>query len=495
MTALAAPGYISDNARTEGQKKQFLEDLNAVLKETLGGSAETELTLSGGSITPAAGGHGLHRVDTEADAATDDLTNIATTNVRDGGILVLRNENTGRTVVVKHNAGGAGQVFLADGVDVVLSDAKSYIMLKRNGTQFDEVFRGGPNALGAISWRDGGSVPSAATLFATAAAAAIGNFFDVTGTTTINGIHASAKSPLVLRFGAGIQLTNGASFALLGGQNRVTEANDLGIYYQEAGVWREVSYVRKTSAPLRGHGGQRVLGASCKNNAATPNTQFDLDCSETVLRNPTDGTVLVYREPAVDTVNISTAGPAANGRDQAGAFSASSFIHLYYISDGTNLDGIASAAAPSAGPTLPTGYTHWAYVGTVRIDGSGNLLRQRINGDWIHYDGQQAALTNGTAFGSEAAIDLSSLVPANALLVQGLASGSHGGSNSTTVTLALVTGTVFRNHHASPSVDYKNQSQVTFPNVGQNIYYFWAGSSANREFDFHVEGYSVANGG
>jgi hypothetical protein len=383
MTALAAAGYISDNARTEGQLKQFLEDILAVIKEMPGGSVEAELTISGGTITPAAGGHTLHRVDTEADAASDDLTNIATTNVRDGGILILRNENAGRAVVVKHGAGGAGQIVLADGVDVTLSDTKSYLMLKRNGAQFDEVFRGGPNALGALSWRDGGSVASASTLFASAAAAAVGNFFDVTGTTPIAGIHASAKSPLILRYGAGIQLTNGASFALLGGQNRKTEANDLGIYFQEAGVWREVAYSRKASAPVRGHGRQSVLGADCKNNVATPNTQFDLDCNEAVLRNPTDGTLLVFREPAVDTVNISTAGPAANGRDQAGAFSSSSFIHLYYISDGTSLDGIASATAPSAGgPTLPTGYTHWAYVGTVRLDGSGNIVRQARRRRW-----------------------------------------------------------------------------------------------------------------
>jgi hypothetical protein len=38
MTALAAAGYISDNARTEGQLKQFLEDILAVIKEMPGGS-------------------------------------------------------------------------------------------------------------------------------------------------------------------------------------------------------------------------------------------------------------------------------------------------------------------------------------------------------------------------------------------------------------------------------------------------------------------------
>lgn len=62
----------------------------------------SELTISSGSITPT---QNWHTVDTESDAASDDLDTIATTNVTDGFILILRINNSARSVVIKHNTG------------------------------------------------------------------------------------------------------------------------------------------------------------------------------------------------------------------------------------------------------------------------------------------------------------------------------------------------------------------------------------------------------
>ena len=73
MSQLPASGYISSDQRTVGEMKQALEDVRDVISELLGGQAETELTISAGSITPTAA---IHTVDTEADASSDDLTNI-----------------------------------------------------------------------------------------------------------------------------------------------------------------------------------------------------------------------------------------------------------------------------------------------------------------------------------------------------------------------------------------------------------------------------------
>jgi len=66
------------------------------------------------------------------------------------------------------------------------------------------------------------------------------------------------------------------------------------------------------------------------------------------------------------SVSIGTAGPAANGRDQAAAF-ASTYVHWYAISTGSNStqpQGLVSSNPPTAGPVaLPTSYSGWTYLG------------------------------------------------------------------------------------------------------------------------------------
>jgi hypothetical protein len=65
-------------------------------------ATSTELTIASGSITPT---QNWHTVDTEADAASDDLDTIVASGVSDGFVLFFRANNTARTVVVKHNTG------------------------------------------------------------------------------------------------------------------------------------------------------------------------------------------------------------------------------------------------------------------------------------------------------------------------------------------------------------------------------------------------------
>lgn len=87
-------------------------------------TASSELTIASGAITVTAN---FYRVDTESDASTDDLDTItAGTGVADGHQLVLRAENTARTVVVKHNT---GNILCANGVDQSLDDSHDAVLL------------------------------------------------------------------------------------------------------------------------------------------------------------------------------------------------------------------------------------------------------------------------------------------------------------------------------------------------------------------------------
>ena len=138
MTTLPIAGFFTDPARLNSEAKQGHDDDIAVIRELLGGEAESTLTIAAGSVTPD---RAIHAIDTEAAASTDDLANIDQTNHPDGRLLMIRAANASRTVVVKHLAGGAGQVRLADAADFPLDDADKLLLLRRLGAQWEEITR------------------------------------------------------------------------------------------------------------------------------------------------------------------------------------------------------------------------------------------------------------------------------------------------------------------------------------------------------------------
>ena len=230
-------------------------------------------------------------------------------------------------------------------------------------------------------------------------------------------------------------------------------------------------------------GAYQVVGANCLNNAATPTTQFDMDCDWLKLTQAGDDGTKFVNNPATITNNVLTAGPAANGRDQAGVFSASSWIHFYWIYNPTTstLASTSSATGPPTGPALPTGYTHWAYCCTIRFNASSQLIPSYVKNDFVGYDAEQAVLLSGTA-GTETAVDLAAFIPPVAKtfqihLLHALAGGG-GAANEwgtrlrvkTAVTLILVQDTVI----ASATTGVRNHVTPTIPNVGQNMYYLVA---------------------
>ncbi|MGE4297046.1 MAG: hypothetical protein AB7E47_03365 [Desulfovibrionaceae bacterium] len=119
-------------------KSDFFSPILAALAEMPGGAAQSELTIATGAATPTGA---LHTVDTEGDAATDDLDNIAVTNHPAGRLLVLSCANASRVVTVKHGSGGQGQVLLAGSADMDLDDTTRHLVLKRVGDNWEEVTR------------------------------------------------------------------------------------------------------------------------------------------------------------------------------------------------------------------------------------------------------------------------------------------------------------------------------------------------------------------
>lgn len=232
-------------------------------------------------------------------------------------------------------------------------------------------------------------------------------------------------------------------------------------------------------------------GSDCANNGSTPNTQFDLDADSLVLYAPTlQDTVVRHNPGAALTNNLALAGSAANGRDQAGAFSNDSWVHLYWVWNGSTLATLSSTVAPPTGPTFPSTYTHFAYAGAVRIDGSGNLKRTRIKGAWAYYEGFQQALNDGAAT-SSTSVSLTGFVPPNALRVMLRMRLVGDSAASRTATLELVSGTT----HLTVQTFSTDVSDafVTVPNLSQALRYYTSNAAAVVDID--ILGYVLPTGG
>lgn len=249
-------------------------------------------------------------------------------------------------------------------------------------------------------------------------------------------------------------------------------------------------------------GSPRVMGLVGANNAATPNTKYDVSADVVELRDPVTGAIFTAVNTGTVTSDVTLSGPAANGRDQAGVFSASSWLHKYWIWNGATLATIWSAVAPPTGPTLPSGYTHWAYIGAVYFNASSQIVRCRIRGDSVYYDSPQPVAT-GAVSTLEVAISLVSAIPQNAqsafIQSNGICSATAA-STQMTFRVRLISGSEFM------AADMVNESAGGYagfaftcemPNVSRTIYYVWTGTGAlsTRTAVINVLGYKVPNGG
>lgn len=239
-----------------------------------------------------------------------------------------------------------------------------------------------------------------------------------------------------------------------------------------------------------------LIGA---NNAVTPLTQYDFSATAVVLRNTSNEIVVRYNVATV-TNDVAAAGPVANGRDQAAAFAANSWIHFYWIWNGTTLATISSAVAPPTGPTLPAGYTHWAYIGAIRFNASSQLMQTRISGNNVYYrnNGLTQVLSGGSATGATA-VDVSSFVPPNAshiflesrLLYQNAAVNADNN-----VRFAFVSGDDYFFMRLITQVANQNfeySGQIVIPNATQQIFYNWSVAAGTRSAFLYINGYGVHN--
>lgn len=244
------------------------------------------------------------------------------------------------------------------------------------------------------------------------------------------------------------------------------------------------------------------------NNAGAPSTSVDITADLVQLRNPGNGQITVQPASSVITNNTSTAGPIANGRDQVTAFGPNSFIHFYYIWNGSTLATLSSLNPPSAGPSLPSGYTFWCYVGAYPFGGSSQLIAGRIRKSEFSYNSFITASTGTASANVQTVVSLNNLVPVNASLVRYIVQVGIGittsGSPSLSTFYLYTDISQFGNGFGLSSITSGYvpliSGQLVLPNVSQNVYFVFtqetnAGNIASRNFTINCVGYTMANGG
>ena len=245
---------------------------------------------------------------------------------------------------------------------------------------------------------------------------------------------------------------------------------------------------------LHSRGSSMTRGLVGINNPATPLTQFDLSADAVTLQDA-DLNSIVRGNTGVLTNNTSTAGPAANGRDQAAVFGASTWLHFYFIwhPSSLTLATISSLTAPPTGPVLPTGYTSWAYAGAVRFNGASTLVETRFRGKTAHYRAYQQPLVNGNS-SFETPVSVATFVPPNAadfFLFQAYAQDTGAASFPR---VRVVSAVDFWSPGTNITSAISPGPHLVMPNLGQNFYYLWSATPAGNGISLYLTGYTMPNG-
>lgn len=126
-------GNVTASANLSATAKVFFPD-------------KSELTIATGEITVTGVSH---TVDTESDAASDDLDTI--NGGADGQILILRPDNTARDIVLKH---GTGNILTIDGNDLTLDNTEKSVLMQYDAALASWVIIASPTSITVLDEDD-----------------------------------------------------------------------------------------------------------------------------------------------------------------------------------------------------------------------------------------------------------------------------------------------------------------------------------------------------
>lgn len=212
-----------------------------------------------------------------------------------------------------------------------------------------------------------------------------------TGATTLNP-SGFGNIPVVKDTTAGpVALIGGEIIAPGGGTPNIVSV----IYSAQQGDFHllntAIPSASGANSPLCG-----AIGLVITNNLSTPNSIITLTARQAVLQ--TTAGLIVNRSNVSVSVNISLGNSVSTAGGMDGeAPGVSAWIDLFMIDNGAAPSGLGTLATGNAlNPNMPSGYSYKCYLGAVRVDAAGNLLRTRQNGNYAEYKPDNS--TNNTTY-------------------------------------------------------------------------------------------------
>lgn len=191
----------------------------------------------------------------------------------------------------------------------------------------------------------------------------------------------------------GVQATSGT--LIVGNYYEVTYTTGA-IYNAGNGAWVLSAYQAATG--VTAIAAAKIEKLAFVNNTGTPTTKIDVSFGRSCLVSAVGAPAFVASGSFTIDLTTGTVTSTANGMDGT-ARPTSGWVYLYAISTGSGSSGLGSATSPISGPpSLPAGYSFYAYLGAMRCDGSSNLLASFQRGNTAQYSPQAAG--NTTVFPS-----------------------------------------------------------------------------------------------
>ena len=268
---------------------------------------------------------------------------------------------------------------------------------------------------------------------------------------------ASSSGAVTLEVGAfgflpvytsnGVQATSGT---LISGNYYEVTYTTAALYNSGNGAWVLSSYQPATG--VTAFSNASVLGLKIANNAGTPSTKIDVSFTQACLVSAVGAPAFVGSTSATLDLTTGTVTAAANGMDGESR-PASGWLYIYAISTGSGGATLGSTTSPLSGaPTLPAGYSFYAYLGSMYCDGSSNLMRSQQRGNSASYTlvaasntaiapviASGVAGTYSTTSPVLAAVSISTFFPPTASLVTMNASNVWKNNTSSAVLVAANT--------------------------------------------------------
>ncbi|EJM96978.1 hypothetical protein [Herbaspirillum sp. YR522] len=229
---------------------------------------------------------------------------------------------------------------------------------------------------------------------------------------------------------------------------------------------------------LNGASRSGIRGLLGKANATTPLTKFDFSTASRTFRNPNTGRLVTTYNTSVITADAGLAGPALNGRDQAAAFAAGSWIYLYAVSNGQGVEGaVFSANPPSVGPNAISGYPYSVFITALYWTNQSAIRRAVAAGDTVCEAEQYSVGSWGNTAGSEVPFSIAAACPPIALRlkarINSYISTNAGGGGTASARYRFISGIDAKEiplgQPVANATAYDNE-EVEFPNINQQLF-------------------------